>query len=381
MSNLYIDIKLVQSSKLPQGPCGDLVVCERNSTSTTIICCDGIGSGIKANIAANLCASRLSELLKGGFTLREAFNAAVKTMNQWRSPEKPFTAFCICRILNDGAATILSYEFPPAILLACGCASIIPQQIHSQDTCVVAESTCIIEPGDAILLISDGITQAGMGGLMVNGWEIEGVLSFANAQMRKGCLPDDIAQMIHNQARSLWAKSKGDDCTVAAAKCRQGNFVNIFTGPPSHQSSDAKIVQEFINFAGTHIVCGATTANITAKYLGKKVSVAQDESLIAPPRYSIDGIELVTEGAVTLNQVYNVWDENEENFEEQSGVTELWHYLKKADCVRILVGCAFNQASDNIAFRQTGILTRTKIIPLLANKLRSEGKLVLVRYV
>jgi hypothetical protein len=381
MSNLYIDIKLVQSPKLPQGPCGDLVVSDRNSTATTIICCDGIGSGIKANIAANLCASRLSELLRGGFTLREAFNAAVKTMNQWRSPEKPFTAFCICRILNDGTATILSYEFPPAILLASGCASVIPQQIHSQDVCISSESTCIIEPGDAILLMSDGITQAGMGGTLIKGWETEGVVNFANAQMRKGISPDDIAAMIHGQARNLWARAKGDDCTVVAAKCRQGNFVNILTGPPSHPVNDAKIVQEFVNSLGTHIVCGATTAAIVAKYLGKKVAVSQDASLIAPPKYSIDGIDLVTEGAVTLNQVYNVWDEEEENFEEESGVTELWEHLKKADCVRIIMGCSFNKASDNIAFKQTGILTRDKIIPLLANKLRSQGKLVLVRYV
>jgi hypothetical protein len=381
MSNLYIDIKLVQSSKYPQGPCGDLVTSERTSTATTIICCDGIGSGIKANIAATLCASRLNELLRSGFTLREAFNAAVKTMNQWRSPEKPFTAFCICRILNDGTATILSYEFPPAILLASGCASVIPQQIHSQDICISTESTCILEPGDAILLMSDGITQAGMGTTLTKGWETEGVLNFANAEMRKGTSPDDIANLIHNQARNFWAKSKGDDCTVAVAKCRQGNFVNIMTGPPSHAANDAKIVQEFINSPGTHIVCGATTASITAKYLGKKVTISEDSSLIAPPKYSIDGIDLVTEGAVTLNHVYNIWDEEPESFEEQSGVTDLWHHLQKADCIRIIMGCAFNVASDNIAFRQTGILTRPKIIPLLANKLRSEGKLVLVRYV
>jgi hypothetical protein len=381
MSNLYIDIKLVQSSKFPQGPCGDLVTSDRNSTSTTIICCDGIGSGIKANIAATLCASRLNELLRGGFTLREAFNAAVKTMNQWRSPEKPFTAFCICRILNDGTATILSYEFPPPILLASGCAAVIPQQIHSQEIGISAEATCILEPGDAIILTSDGITQAGMGGVLTNGWETQGVLDFANAEMRKGSSPDVIADMIHNQARSIWAKSKGDDCTVAVAKCRRGNFVNIMTGPPSHAANDAKIVQEFINSPGSHIVCGATTAGISAKYLGKKVSISQDSSLIAPPKYSIDGIELVTEGAVTLNQVYNIWDEEADSFEEESGVTELWHHLKKADCIRIFMGCAFNQASDNIAFRQTGILTRSKIIPLLINKLRSEGKLVLVRYV
>jgi hypothetical protein len=379
MPNLHVEINLVQTSKHPHMPCGDVVSSERNSTSTTIICCDGIGSGIKANIAATLCVSRLRELLKGGFTFREAFGSVVKTMHNWRSPDMPFAAFSICRILHDGTASILSYECPPAILLGSNCATLIPGQVQSQDGSITTEANCILGPGDSIILMSDGITQAGLGNGLSSGWQSEGVVNFANTEMLKGTGPDEIATLIHHQARQYWGQVAGDDCTVALAKCRQGKCVNIMTGPPSHPGSDAKIVHEFINSQGTHVVCGATTAAIVARHLGKDLCVSEDLSLIAPPKYSMDGIDLVTEGAVTLNQVYNILDEDPDEFEEQSGVTELWHLLKQADCIRIVLGRAFNPATGNIAFRQKGILTRSNVIPLLADKLRNAGKLVLIR--
>jgi hypothetical protein len=88
----------------------------------------------------------------------------------------------------------------------------------------------------------------------------------------------------------------------------------------------------------------------------------------------------VTEGAITLNQVYNIFDEDPESFEEDTGVTELYEFLKSADRVNFLLGVARNPASENIAFRQRGILTRTRIVGLLAEKLRKSGKLVVIEY-
>ncbi len=105
------------------------------------------------------------------------------------------------------------------------------------------------------------------------------------------------------------------------------------------------------------------------------------QSLLAPPRYQIEGIGLVTEGAVTLNQLYNVLDEDPSAFEEVSGVTELHALVHAADRINIWIGGAENPATTDISFRQQGILSRHKILPLLAKKLQEMGKLVVVKEV
>jgi len=130
------------------------------------------------------------------------------------------------------------------------------------------------------------------------------------------------------------------------------------------------------------VVCGATTAAIVARHLGRKLDIEQDpRSLVAPPRYSIAGIDLVTEGAVTLNQVYNVLDESPERHEEDSGVADLCGLLWATDRVNLTVGVAANPANGALSFRQQGILPRATIVPLLRQKLEKAGKLVLVRHV
>jgi len=103
--------------------------------------------------------------------------------------------------------------------------------------------------------------------------------------------------------------------------------------------------------------------------------------MIAPPSYFIEGIDLVTEGTVTLNQVYNILDEDPRNYEETSGVTELCNYLRAADRINIFMGLAANPASESISFRQKGVLSRHNIVPLLVEKLRRQNKLVVLKYI
>lgn len=127
------------------------------------------------------------------------------------------------------------------------------------------------------------------------------------------------------------------------------------------------------------IVCGATTAKIVARHLGQELSVYENyQSTIAPPSYEIDGIDLVTEGVITLNQVYNVWDEDSSKLEKFSPVTDLFSLLYVADRVNIFHGQSDNPADGDISFIQTRVLSRKIIIPLLAEKLRDEGKLVVI---
>jgi hypothetical protein len=125
------------------------------------------------------------------------------------------------------------------------------------------------------------------------------------------------------------------------------------------------------------VVCGATTAKIVAGTLGRALEVdSASLNAIAPPRYRIEGLDLVTEGAITLNQLLNVIDADPILLAKADPVTELRELLDTADRVRIIQGEAVNPATRAIQYRQQGILLRHRIVPLLAEKLESMGKMV-----
>jgi hypothetical protein len=406
---VHVEVEVAQSSKKLEAPCGDVVACDRNAAATTLICADGIGSGIRAHIAAEMCASRLVQLLRLGHSLRKAFSSVARTMQEARDPSRPFAAFSVARILNDGMTTVLCYDAPPAVLVSRRHAAALPQTPMELDGVLVQESNCYLEPGDAVLLMSDGITQAGLGSGLTLGWQTEGVVRYVNDRLTDGLLPKEIPQAVHREAVRLWTRPKpesfrrpgksaypgsvapaapprkqtaGDDCTVMMALCRRGHIVNILTGPPAKKGDDVQVVRRFMQMEGLKFVCGGTTAELVGHALRQTVMVEQDcKSLIAPPRYEIPGVDLVTEGAVTLNQVYNLLDEDIRRLTEDSGVTELCALLQVADRVNIFVGGARNVATDDISFRQRGILNRHQIIPLIAEKLRAAGKLVVIENV
>jgi hypothetical protein len=375
---VHVEVETVQTSKKPGAPCGDVVGCDRTPAATTIVCADGIGSGIRARIAAQMCVSRLLELLRLGFSLRQAFAAVVRTMQQNRDPSRPFAAFTVARMLNDGMATVLAYEAPPAILVSRRLASLLMARSVELGGAVALESDCYLAPNDGLLITSDGITQAGLGHGLPEGWRSEGVVRYVNHCLTDGRTPREIPEHVHREARRQWVVG-GDDCTAVMALCRRGQIVNILTGPPCHRSQDAAFVGRFMQAEGLKIICGGTTAEIVARVLGVHMGVEQSaQSLVAPPRYKIEGVDLVTEGAVTLNQVYNLLDEDLCNLTEDSGVTELCALLQVADRVNILMGTARSQAVGDISFRQCGILGREAIVPLIADRLRATGKLVVM---
>lgn len=378
---VHIEVEAAQSSKKPAAPCGDVVDCERNTAATTLICADGIGSGIRARIAAQMCARRVLELLRLGFSLRKAFASVVHSMEQNRAPDRAFAAFTVARVRNDGMATVVSYESPAPVLISRRHAAALSQSPVDLGGALALEANCYLEPGDALLIMSDGITQAGLGCGLANGWQTEGVVRFVNDRLVEGLLPKGIPQAVHCEARRLWTAG-GDDCTVAMALCRRGQIVNMLTGPPASQAQDTACVHRFMQAEGLKIVCGGSTAKMVARVLKRELEVEQDSaSLVSPPRYAIQGVDLVTEGAVTLNQVYNVFDEDIRALKEDSGVTELCALLHIADRVNLFQGTAQNKANGDLAMRQRGILTREHILPLLVEKLRADGKLVVVERV
>lgn len=382
MAYHHIDVECQQVPKKPGDPCGDVFVCKRTIYHVTLICADGIGSGVKAHIAAQMNTTRLAELLSSGMSLRDAFFRLADTMGQWRDGTKPFMAFTVARILNDGSATILGYEMPAPVFLGPREAHVLEAYPLVAGRGVAHEYRCRLAPGSGLVLMSDGITQAGMGGSYPTGWGIEGVEEFLKGWVGRGRPLRLAVRDILRQVQDHDGGFSGDDQTVVVAHCREGGVVNVMTGPAGERAQDMARVNAFLDREGLKVVCGATTADILARCSQEPLEVEQKPlSFSTPPRYFIRGIDLVTEGAVTLNQVYNILGEDLERASDQSAAADLALMLKGADRVDFSVGCAENPANKDLVYRKQGILSREKIVPLIAAKLEQMGKLVSIQYV
>ncbi|MFA6358426.1 MAG: SpoIIE family protein phosphatase [Candidatus Omnitrophota bacterium] len=377
----YIGISIAQVNKSAGTVCGDYVLSERTEEATTVILCDGIGSGIKAHVAAVMAANRLMELLRLGFSLRQACAKVVMTMHAARTQDIPFSAFCVCRILSDGQVTIISYEMPAPVIVEQMAVSVASQRFITLGNEVIAETYFRLHMQSSLFLFSDGVSQAGMGRVFKFGWKEEGVAQLIRSAFSQQAAMKDMPRMILEKVRQYSGPDYGDDSTVVFLQCRKAKTVHILTGPPAQRQSDQKVIERFRRLPGNKIICGSTTADIAAQCLGVPVrSKPVSEAYYKPPQYEIAGIDLVTEGALTMNQVYNILEEDPRSYEADSCVSSLCLFLRSADAVNLLVGTAANPGYQNIIFRQMGVLPRLVIVQKIVEKLKKMGKLVTIEY-
>ena len=379
MGYLHVEVDVAASPKHAGSVSGDIVRVVRSQGWTTVVVCDGMGSGIRANVASSLHASRLLELEKSGVSLREAFARVVGTIHRGRGRNRMYAAMTVVRVMHSGDTTVLTYDMAPPILASRMHASLLTQRVFHAGDAELGETTCRLVAGDGLLLVSDGITAAGVGTAFTYGWGIERAARHVDGLLSRQLPLPQLPDELRAKAAEHWGPSLGDDVTVALVRCRPGNQLSILTGPPADPERDTEWVTRFLAAPGDKVVCGSTTADILARQLGESPKIdPHDSSLIAPPRYQLFGVDLATEGAVTLMQAYNILEEDRSRYEEDSGVTELCDRLRAADRIHFFVGTAVNPAHRSIAFQQKGILPRPRTVALLADALRRAGKLVLV---
>ena len=368
-----------QNLKHGQRVCGDAFVCERDEQGTIIIICDGIGSGMYANIAAISCAARLKELLSRGVSLRAAAEMTAASMHKAREAEIPFSAFSAANIAPDGHFGIYTYESPAPVRIADGAAEALTPEFYTAGYEVVGESAGSLDDGDSLVLFSDGVSQAGLGHGYAWGIGSEGVAAFINKELAAGHELRLLPQSINAMAAAISGGRYEDDATCLLVHCRKAAQLTLLTGPPARVAKDGDYVRDFIALPGAKAICGSTTTEIVSRELRQEARLCPaNASLGSPPEYLMDGIDLVTEGAVMLNQAYNLLDEPLSNLED--GVVErLCKLMLNSDAVHFMVGGAGNAAHAGLLFKQIGVLPRKKAVQLIGEKLRALGKLVTVR--
>lgn len=390
---ITVDVAYKSLNKFNEVLCGDKVELLKTEDSNIMILADGMGSGVKANILATLTSKILGTMFLNGATLEECVETIVETLPICRVRQVAYSTFSILQVFHSGEAYLVEFDNPSCIFIRNGQLVPIPRNIREVQGKKINEYRFRVQRGDALILMSDGTVHAGVGQLLNFGWLWEDIAKYAVKQYALTISAMRLAAAICQACDELYQYRPGDDTTVACMRIINAKPVHLMTGPAQDSSMDEEMVKGFMSGDDStkRIVCGGTSATIVSRVLKKKLDVSMDYvDPDIPPIAYMDGIELVTEGVLTLNRVVQLlrrYAKNEtvsEDFflelDKQNGASMVAKMLIE-DCteLHLYVGKAINSAYQNPGLPfDLGI--RQNLVEQLKTVVEEMGKQVTVTY-
>lgn len=388
-----VDVAYKSLNKFSEVLCGDKVEILQTGDSNIMILADGMGSGVKANILATLTSKILGTMFLNGATLEECVETIVQTLPICQVRQVAYATFSILQVFHSGEAYLVEFDNPSCIFIRGGKLMPIPQNIREVEGKKINEYRFKVQKGDALILMSDGTVHAGVGQLLNFGWLWEDIAQYAVKQYALTISAMRLATAICHACDELYQYRPGDDTTVACMRIINAKPVHLMTGPAQDQADDENMVREFMGGDDTtkRIVCGGTSATIVSRVLNRPLDVSLDYvDPDIPPIAYMKGIELVTEGVLTLNRVIQLlkrYVKNEtvsEDFflelDKPNGASMVAKMLVE-DCteLHLYVGKAINSAYQNPGLPfDLGI--RQNLVEQLKHVVEEMGKTVTVTY-
>lgn len=377
-----VDVAISSISKHREEVCGDTAVVIPMADSTTVILSDGLGSGIKASILSILTTRIAAGLLKRQVGLEQVFETIAATLPTCKVRQLAYSTLSILQVTHEGAAHLIEYDNPELLWLRRGRLMPIERRkrvIAGKNT---LESFFTIEIGDLLLLMSDGVINAGVGGLFRLGVGYEGVISNLRERSLYSHPAEEITREIINLVEACYLCEPGDDATTAAIMARAPRQALVLTGPPRNPEDDQRLIRRLESFAtGERIVCGGATGNLVARETRRPIMTSlKYEDPSVPPTAAIDGIDLVTEGILTLNKCLEKLNQSSQGVpleEARDGATLLAQKLLHADEIIFLLGGAVNPAHNEF-MHSLQLKTRPEVVNALSAVLRSMDKKVVI---
>ena len=378
---MFPEVGVAQLFKHSEELCGDKVIIVKNAENTIIVLSDGLGSGVKANILATLTTKIISGMLLQGSSLEDVVDTVANTLPVCNVRKVAYSTFHIIIINNKGEAYVAEFDGPATLLYRNGKVVRFPVT----ETMVSGKKLQIgrldLQYNDALFAVSDGVIHAGIGGLLKLGWQQDGLMEYIRTHYNTGKKSEFFSRELINCCEGYYLGKAGDDTTAVVIKIRKPHKLIMMIGPPMDKNMDKEIVDKLINFNGKKIVSGGTTASIVSRYLNKPVKV--DISTISseiPPIGSMDGVDLVTEGILTVNAVSNrLRSSSNRNKSKHDGADILLDYLLNADDIVIMAGKSVNPAHQNPNF-PLQINLKAQVVEKLVEVLRELGKNVIVEW-
>ena len=305
MNNLCVDIGYKSINHYGEQLCGDHVdIVEKDDDSTVIVLADGLGSGVKASILSTLTSKIISTMMGEGIPLEECVETIAATLPVCSLRGVAYSTFTIIHLLNNEEAQIIQYDNPHVICLRNGSNYDYPKMEMNIGDKKIYKSTIKLQEDDIFIAMSDGCPHAGIGIAYNFGWKREDIIKFMETMSIAGYTAKNLATILVDECYKLYGEKPGDDATACVVKVRKRQPMNILFGPPSNRDDADRMMSLFFSKAGKHIICGGTTSTIASKYLNKplKASINFEQSDV-PPIAHIEGVDLVTEGVITVNKV------------------------------------------------------------------------------
>jgi hypothetical protein len=356
---------------------------------TVVVLADGLGSGVKANILSTLTAKIISTMMASSLTVEDCVSTIAATLPVRSELGIAYSTFTIIKITENREAEIIQYDNPQVIFLRDGKIFDYPRTAETIDSKTIYKTHVALREGDAFIAMSDGAIHAGTEAELNLNWERDDIAAFMEQIYDPLWTGKTLSTMLINKCYALYGGEPGDDTTVCAVKIRPRKPVNMLIGPPENPKDLSKMMSLFFSKEGKHIVSGGTTAQLTAEFLKRKLDSSVPPSRSAPdipPISRIEGVDLVTEGVITLQKIAEYaadFTGNNENYTDWTGGDDgaslaARLLFEEATDINFFVGKAANAAhkeDERISFA-----LKMKMVEELAAYLKTMGKRIKISY-
>jgi hypothetical protein len=384
--NNFLDIYELSLNKKGEELCGDQVKYLKTDKKTTVVLSDGLGSGVKANILATLTTEILITMLNADVPLEEVLKTIIATLPICQVRKIAYSTFTIIQVNCETAKfKVINFDNPPFLFFHHGKTVQLETKTEKILDKKITLTEGYLERGDFLGAISDGVLYAGMGVELNFGWGWENIAQYIeNVSLTNPRKAQVIVSKVIQKTHELYRGEIGDDATFVGIYVRKRNPLMIFTGPPLDEKQDKKYVDQLIEFKGRKVICGGTTGNIVAKHIHQ--SIEMDLSTMRkelPPIGQLQGVDLVTEGILTLSKAteyIKICNCDLSRLScDRNGAYLLAKEILEADSIVFLVGQKINEFYQNPLLPKN-ISIRRSLIEDLVQFLRDRQKEVTVEY-
>ena len=391
IESLYADIGYQSLTKHGQIVCGDHIEkIQRPDGSVVLVLADGLGSGVKACILSTLTSTIISRMVAADLAIPYCVRAIAEALPVCSVRKLAYSTFTIISISPTGKALIVQYDNPGIALIRNGEEVPISFTQRNIDEKMIESAAIQLQKGDVLLAFSDGAENAGVapGMSYAYKWGRDNIIRYMEPMCAGGYSAKTLNTMLLNECFERYEGMPGDDTTALTVYMRTREQVNLLVGPPANVEDNEKMMSLFFSKGGKHIVCGGTTSRIASEYLDKPlVTSAEFGDDDIPPMGTIEGVDLVTEGILTINRVLDY----AKDYLRDNETYSRWCY--KRDGASLLARMLFEEATDINFFvgravnpaHQTAELAisfeiKMRLIRELADCLKEMGKTIRVNY-
>nr|WP_300824809.1 SpoIIE family protein phosphatase [uncultured Schaedlerella sp.] len=389
--SVSIDVAWKSLNKHGEELCGDKVEIVKTRDSDILILADGMGSGVKANILSTLTSKILATMLHEGAAIESCVETIARTLPICQERKVAYATFSILQIFHNGDAYLVEYDNPDCVFIRNKKIIKYPYEVREIEGKKIHEYRFQVEKNDCFVLMSDGVIYAGAGEILdLQGWTWENMSEYTLKCTKETLSASRLAAMLSQACDDLYIQKPGDDTTVAVARVIERKVVNLFTGPPKSKEDDEKLMYDFMHMEGKKVVSGGTSSNIASRILHKEIITTVDRNNPdVPPMSTIEGLDLVTEGVLTMGRSLKLLKQYEndefdvEFFDEldaNNGASRLAKMLiEECTELNLFVGTAINEAhqESDLTF---DLSLRMNLVEQLKAVVEKMGKTVRVKY-